>query len=138
MTTYHASHFTFELPGRWRDRSINVLRGPDMSVVITRDRLPRASISLVDHLDERLATLAQALPGYRLIARQTRIVPPLHGYEVMFEWLRGSAHTYQQQVYLPYYSHLLIITANSLSAARERCRTSLDALLATAQFRQRG
>ena len=105
---------------------------PRVSFTIARER--RDAGPLDEQAERLLRTLPDALPQSRVVARRTRKVGTLSGYEARLSAKTDGASLYQRIAFVSYYDTLLVLTTTALAAYRDLCDRSADAWLEGFRF----
>src|SRR5262249_2774368 len=130
----------FELPGAWRDESINVLGHPapdgsNFGIVVTRFALDGQSLEAF--ADKHLAAHAQTLRGFELLGRRASVVGNLPAVEAKIRWVDDKNAMFHHMAFIAYYGRVVLFTGSSYAKNSEDCEKLLAKVLSTAKFRER-
>jgi hypothetical protein len=133
MTRHRINEAAFEIPERWRDKTVHVFVEGDalpasFSFVINKDRLGENE-EPVEFAERQLTQLAGSLSDFRVADRGQRPVSGAPALILEFTWSADQGRMRQRQVFVTIGRDVLILTATALDAFTEDQIRDLDALL---------
>lgn len=144
MKTYYTNEVRFVIPSRSVDRTVNAFVVPaggsgdpidpdapgEFSLVVTRAPLP-PGLSLPAYLDRQIASVAEMLPDFHLLSRQSATVDNQPAEQVDFSWRSEEAPMRQQQTHFLHGSLVVSVTGTATDALFAKHRPVLEQALLT-------
>lgn len=141
MGLYNIDEGVFDLPGSWRDQTINVLGRPapdgsNFGIVVTRFQLADGQ-SLEDFAEKHLTEHSQTLRGFELLGRRASVIGNLPAVEAKIRWVDDAHAMFHHIAFVAYYGRVVVFTASSYAKNAEDCEKLMSKTLSTAKFRER-
>jgi hypothetical protein len=138
---YHIDEGVFEIPGGWRDQTINVLSRPapdgsNFGLVVTRFQLADGQ-TIEAFAEAHLAEHAQTLRGFELLGKRASVIGNLPSVEAKLRWINDKHAMFHHIAFVAYYGRVVVFTASSYAKNAEECEKLLGKVLANAKFRER-
>jgi hypothetical protein len=140
MERYHVDGLSFEVPPGYEDQSLNAFvpsRPAAPSSTLTIAREPRGEQTVAEQAEGILAKVARAFSSVKVVARRSRSIGTLPGYEARLEMKQDGVPLYQRVAFVGWYDTFLVFSVTTLRAKRTEGDRLAERWLDAFRFRSR-